>query len=68
MKQYLMTLVNLEANAIVKTGIKSEKDLLGSDYEYLIAKLKENENYIEMGFKDITNADYTYKIIITRVA
>ena len=27
MKQYLMTLVNLEANAIVKTEIKSEKDL-----------------------------------------
>ena len=68
MKQYLMTLVNLEANAIVKTGIKSEKDLLGSDYEFLTKELQENQTYTECGYKATHMSDYDYKIIITRVA
>ena len=67
MKQYLMTLINVEANAIIKTGVKSEKDLLGSDYEFLIKKLQENETYAEYGYRK-TGADYDYKIMITRVA
>lgn len=68
MRQYLMTLVNLEANAIVKTEIKSEKDLLGSDYEFLTKELQENQTYTELGFKSTHMSDYDYKIVITRVA
>ena len=67
MKQYLMTTINLEANAVVTTGIKSEKDLLGSDYEFLTKELQENQTYTELGFKSTYMTDYDYKIVITRV-
>ena len=68
MRQYLMTLVNLDANAIVKTEIKSEEDLLGSDYEFLTKELRENQTCTECGYKATHMSDYYYKMVIMRVA
>ena len=56
---------------IVKTEIKSEKDLLGSDYEFLTKELLENQTYTECNYKATHISDYDYtivKIVITRVA
>ena len=64
-KKFIITNINLDSNFVKCSNLYSFVDLLGSDYEKQIRKLKLNESYTELNFKPVT--DYTSLTIITRI-
>lgn len=64
-KKFIITHINLDRNLITCQNLYTFIDLMGSDYEKQMRKLKLNESCTELNFKPIT--DYTSLTVITRI-
>lgn len=67
MKQYTMTLFNLETKEIVLSEVRNELELTGTDYEHVINELQEYQSFVELGYKEKDGVDFDYKWLLTRV-
>lgn len=64
-KKFIITNIDLDRNLVKCSNLYNFIDLVGSDFEKQIRKLKLNQNYTELNLKPIT--DYTSLTVITRI-